>query len=250
VGTGFSFEVVDATAYDDLRPGYAREAVGWVVERGRLNTSSLVLDVAAGTGQLSRILVPLGLRCVAVEPAQNMRSILKQRVAGLSVVAATAEALPFPDAAVDALVVGNAFHHFDAEQAFEEARRVLRHGGVLALFWARAAPDAFDDPIIRRINEVRNKRTNRSPIAEAYRSWFALPPPTPGFTPFERRRFSVSHVIPSQRYVDLYATSSDIAALPDRERVDLLAEMRSLADELPETLDLLAQSEVDVCLRV
>jgi SAM-dependent methyltransferase len=250
VGTGFSFEVVDATAYDDLRPGYARKAVAWVAERGGLNNSSLVLDVAAGTGQLARIIVPLGFRCVAVEPAQNMRSVLKQRIAGLPVVAATAEALPFPDAAADALVVGNAFHHFDAEQAFEEARRVLRHGGVLALFWARAAPDAFDDPIIRRINELRNKRTNSSAIAEAYRSWFGLPPPTPGFTPFERRRFSLSHVIPSRRYVDLYATSSDIAALPERERVSLLAEMKSLADELPETIDLLAQSEVDVCLRI
>jgi SAM-dependent methyltransferase len=250
VGTGFSFEAVDAAAYDDLRPGYAREAVAWVVECGGLHTSSLVLDVAAGTGQLSRSLVPLGFRCVAVEPAQNMRSLLKQRVAGLPVVGATAEALPFPDAAVDALLVGNAFHHFDAEQAFEEARRVLRHGGVLALFWARTGLDASEDPIIRGINEVVNKRTNRSRIAEAYHSWFGLPPPATGFTPFERRRFSVSHVIPSRRYVDLFATSSHIAALPDRERLDLLAEMRSIADELPETLDLLAQSDVDVCLRV
>ncbi len=250
MGTGFSFEVVDATAYDDLRPGHAHEAVAWVVDRGGLNTSSLVLDVAAGTGQLSRILVPLGLNCVAVEPAKNMRSVLKQRVAGLPVVAATAEALPFADAGVDALVVGNAFHHFDADHAFEEARRVLRHGGVLALFWARAALDGSGDPIIRRINEVVNKRTDRSPIAEAYRSWFVLPPPTPGFTAFERRRFSVSHVVPSRRYVDLFATSSDIAALPDGDRADLLAEMRSLADELPEILDLRTQSEVDVCLRV
>ncbi len=133
---------------------------------------------------------------------------------------------------------------------FEEARRALRHGGVLALFWARSALDASDDPMIRRINEVVTERTDRSPIAEAYRSWFGIPPPTPGFTPFERRRFSVSHVVPSRRYVDLYATSSDIAALPDGDRADLLAEMRSLAADLPETLDLLTQSEVDVSLRV
>jgi predicted RNA methylase len=73
---GFSFESVDATDYDELRPTYAPAAVGWVAERGRLQRGSLVVDLAAGTGQLSRRFASLGVRVVAVEPAANMRAII------------------------------------------------------------------------------------------------------------------------------------------------------------------------------
>ena len=73
---GFSFENVEATHYDELRPTYAPEAVRWVADRARLEPGSLVVDLAAGTGQLSRRFVRLGVRVVAVEPATNMRAVL------------------------------------------------------------------------------------------------------------------------------------------------------------------------------
>ena len=64
---GFSFEQVNATDYDELRPTYAPEAVRWVAERARLEPGSLVVDVAAGTGQLSRRFASLGVRVVAMD---------------------------------------------------------------------------------------------------------------------------------------------------------------------------------------
>lgn len=248
--TGFSFERVDAVDYDELRPGYAPEALRWVMEGGGIDRSSLVIDVAAGTGQLSRLIVTLGCHCVAVEPAQNMRAVLRDRVPGADIVAASAEHLPFADGTVDAAVVGNAFHHFDGDRAFDELRRILRPGGVLALFWARTAADAFDHPVVRRINDMASERSGHSPIADAYRSWYDVHPPVRGFTPFERRRFSIRHVISSRRYADLYATSSDIVALPEHRREALLDEIAHLAESLPETLDLPMESEVDLCRRV
>jgi predicted RNA methylase len=72
----FSFESVNATDYDELRPTYAPEAVRWVAERALLEPGSLVVDLAAGTGQLSRRFAHLGVRVVAVEPAANMRAVL------------------------------------------------------------------------------------------------------------------------------------------------------------------------------
>ena len=248
IATGFSFERVDAADYDDLRPGYAPAAVACALQRGGLTGTSLVADVAAGTGQLSRILVER-VRCVAVEPATNMRELLQRRVPGVDVVAARAESLPFRDGALDGVFVGNAFHHFDAGRAFTELRRVLRRGGVLALFWARAAANAFDDPVVKRINDETARRRERSPIGNAYRSWYAVPGTVDGFTPFERRRFPTSHVIPSNRYVDLYRTSSDIVAMPEHEREELLDIVSRLAKDLPETLHLPAETEVDVCVR-
>ena len=65
---GFSFEQVNATDYDELRPTYAPESVRWVAERARLGPGAVVVDLAAGTGQLSRRLASLGLRVIAVEP--------------------------------------------------------------------------------------------------------------------------------------------------------------------------------------
>jgi SAM-dependent methyltransferase len=132
----FSFEVVNAVDYDELRPSYAPEAVEWVAERGSLRGGSIVVDLAAGTGQLSRRFADSGVDLVAVEPAANMRAVLEERLPAIRVVDGTAEGLPLPGGSADAVVVGNAFHHFERQTAFAEIHRVLRPGGVLALFWA------------------------------------------------------------------------------------------------------------------
>ncbi|MDQ4107362.1 MAG: class I SAM-dependent methyltransferase, partial [Actinomycetota bacterium] len=77
----------------------------------------------------SRRLADLGMDLVAVEPAPNMRTVLEERLPVVRVVDGTAEAIPPEDGSVDAVTVGNAFHHFERRTAFEEIRRVLRPGG-------------------------------------------------------------------------------------------------------------------------
>ena len=93
------------------------------------------------TGQLSRRIVALGVHVVAVEPADNMRAVLATNLPDVRSVPGTAERIPLADGGADAVVVGNAFHHFDAESAFAQIRRVLKPGGALALFWARTDED-------------------------------------------------------------------------------------------------------------
>ena len=251
-GRGFRFEAVDALDYEELRPGYAAEAVAWVVQRGALGSGSLVVDLAAGTGQLSRHLVGSGVELVAIEPASNMRGVLARRLPAVRVVDAVAEALPFADGAVAGVVVGNAFHHFDRAAAFTELRRVLRPRGVLALFWAwPLEEEQMAIPQIREIIElVETTRGAASSIAAAYRSWADPPADEPGFGPFERREFPLTHVVPSARLADLYATSSDLASLPEDVRVELFARIRTIATSLPETLRLPSRTVVDVCARL
>src|SRR3954464_7845825 len=114
-----------AAEYDAARPSYPAEAVQWAVgDAGR------VLDLGAGTGKLTRVVLDLGLEAVAVEPDDAMRALIPAES-----YAGTAEEIPLPDGSVDAIVVGQAFHWFDAARALPEMVRVLRPGGRIGLFW-------------------------------------------------------------------------------------------------------------------
>ncbi len=247
---GFSFEHVNATDYDELRPTYAPESVRWVAERARLEPGALVVDLAAGTGQLSRRFASLGVRVIAVEPADNMRAVLATNLPEVHAVPGTAEVIPVGDGEADVVVVGNAFHHFDAEGAFAEIRRVLRPEGALALFWART--DRHADGLrmgLREIDELVERERGSSPIVEAYRAWYEPPEHVDGFTTLERRSFPTTRTVPSARLADLFATSSDIASLPEPQRSRLLARIGELAAELPETLELPERSDVHLWFR-
>jgi SAM-dependent methyltransferase len=247
----FSFEIVNAVDYDELRPDYAPDAVAWVAERGRLGPGSIVVDLAAGTGQLSRRFRPLGVDLVAVEPAANMRAVLEERLPAVRVLEGTAESIPLDAGSVDAVVVGNAFHHFDRERAFAGIARVLRSGGVLALLWVWPLEEESVGSLsgLREVDEVVESTRESCEIATAYRTWTEPPEAAEGFGPFERREFLMTHVIPSERLADLYATSSDVASLPAAARADLLDRIRHLSRGLPEILWLPARSVVDLCLR-
>lgn len=247
---GFDFEAVDALDYDELRPTYAPEAVRWVAERAGLEPGSNVVDLAAGTGRLARSFAALGHTVVAVEPAANMRAVLRSSAPEIAALAGTAEAIPLEDGVADAVVVGNAFHHFDASLAFGQIRRVLRPDGALALFWARSGgeqPGVLS--ITRDIDRVVERVRGSSEIVDAYWAWFDPPEEVDGFTAFERRSFPVAHVMPSSRIADLYATSSDIASLPSTVRENLLARIGDLTTGLPETIEIPERSDVQLCFR-
>jgi SAM-dependent methyltransferase len=246
----FSFEVVDALHYDELRPEYAPEAVAWVAERSGLEPGSSVVDLAAGTGRLSGRFLDLGIDVVAVEPAANMRAVLQARFPAVHSIVATAELMPFDDGAIDAVVVGNAFHHFERDAAMSEIRRVLRPGGALALFWAWPAnEEQLQIPGMRAIHEAIDGTHAEAAIMAAHRSWAEPPATVDGFDPFERREFSATHVLPAARLADLYATFSDVVSLPAPRRAWLLDRIEHLSGELPETLQLPVRTVVDLCVR-
>lgn len=246
----FSFEAVNALDYDELRPDYAADAVAWVAQQGDLGPGSLVVDLAAGTGQLSRRFTVLGVDLVAVEPAANMRAVLKDRLPTAPVIDGTAESIPLGDGSVDAVVVGNAFHHFDRDRAFVEIRRVLRPGGVLALFWAWPLEEQnLRYPGLREVDRVLEATRASSAIATAYRAWSEPLHAVEGFGRLERREFPVNHVIPSSRLPELYATSSDVASLPEAARADLLHRIRQLSRGLPRILRVPGRTVVDLCHR-
>ena len=128
--SGFS---TGSALYERARPGYSDESVDHLVDRLGIVPGSRVLDIAAGTGKLTRELVARGASVVASEPSASMREVFATAVPGTAQVGATAEALPIADRSFDAVTVAQAFHWFDAPVALAEIARVLRPGGGLGL---------------------------------------------------------------------------------------------------------------------
>ena len=124
-----------ADAYERGRPSYPTEAINRIVTDLGLTAASRVLDLAAGTGKLSRLLHPRVGHTVAVEPAQAMRARIAADLPDVTVLDGTAEAIPLRDHEVDAVVIGQAFHWFRTAMATAEIARVLTAGGGIALLW-------------------------------------------------------------------------------------------------------------------
>ena len=129
-----SFESV-AAEYERHRPEYPEEALRWAAEHLGLAPGARVLDVGAGTGKLARGLVALGFEVVAVEPGAPMLAQLRVAVPGAEAIEGPAEAIPLPDASVEAAFAGQAFHWFDRPRALPELHRVIKPSGGLVLLW-------------------------------------------------------------------------------------------------------------------
>lgn len=121
-----------ATAYAAHRPDYALAAVCWAIEPA---PGLRVLDLGAGTGKLTAVLGAVGADVTAVEPDRAMRTELRHALPDVRSLPGRAEAIPLPDASVDAVLAGNALHWFDLAVAGPEIARVLAPGGVLAGLW-------------------------------------------------------------------------------------------------------------------
>jgi SAM-dependent methyltransferase len=129
-GRGLLFGTV-AEQYDLLRPAPPREVEALF---GDLHGSA-VLEVGAGTGKWTRLLIELGADVTVVEPDDDMRAVLVRRSPDVRTVKGVAEDLPFEDASFDAVLVSSAWHWFQQPAATQEMARVLRDGGPLFVFW-------------------------------------------------------------------------------------------------------------------
>ena len=126
----------EARTYESGRPGYPIQAVDWMLQPVVGGERSIrVADVGAGTGKLTRAAVELGAEVVAVDTDPKMLAVLREHVHGVPTFVGSAERLPLPDASVDAVLLGQAWHWVDAAAGSAEAGRVLRAGGVLGLVW-------------------------------------------------------------------------------------------------------------------
>jgi SAM-dependent methyltransferase len=214
-----------ADVYERGRPGYPDAAVARIVGRLGLRPGVTVLDLAAGTGKLTRLLVPSRATVVAVEPIAEMRAELEQRVPGVSVLAGTAEQIPLADGSVDAVTVASAFHWFDAERALREIRRVLVPGGGLALVWnARDERSALQQALSELMAPLRGDAPER-----ADRDWRSLLAESGLYDRTERLLFAHEQLVDEDGLVARVLSVSFVGALPEAGRREVEEEVRALA---------------------
>jgi SAM-dependent methyltransferase len=210
-----------AEAYARGRPGYSAEAFAWLARMLALGPGRTVVDLGAGTGKLSRLLAETGARVVAVEPVEEMRTLLT----GVEVLAGTAESIPLPDASADAVTAAQAFHWFRPDDALAEIHRVLRPRPVsaLALVWNRLDQR---DPSAAALQSVVDRYRGHAPVGGGWREAFER---TTLFTSLEVEMFGNVQEFEAGALADLLASETSIAILPDERRREALSEVRALA---------------------
>ncbi len=222
-----------ADVYERARPGYTSETVAHLVAGTGVGPGATVLDLAAGTGKLTRALVPTGAALVAAEPSASMRAAFRTAVPAVPVLAATAEQLPFADGSFDAAVVAQAFHWFDVPEALAELARVLRPGGGLGLVWNERDGS---DPVVARLDRV--SRWERDAPYQVGTDFGAVVDASGLFGPVTRARFRFTQSLTREAFVEQVASRSTVAVLPDDARRELLAGVAELAASLPEPIRL------------
>jgi SAM-dependent methyltransferase len=232
--TGFA---ISAEAYESGRPGYPPGAL----EPLALSDDLVVLDLAAGSGKLTRLLSASGAEVIAVEPVAEMRALLPPGVRALD---GTAERIPVRDAAVDLVTVAQAFHWFHGDAALAEIHRVLRAGARLALLWNRRVEDA---PINRAIDELVDPYRQDTPTHRG-EAWRAPLDRTTLFGPLEQHVFSNEQVLDEDGLAARICSISFIACLPELERVRVLVRARELTADGPVTVPY--RTEVQLCERL
>jgi SAM-dependent methyltransferase len=224
----------EAEEYERVRPSYPADAVAWLVDNLGLVLGRTVLDLAAGTGKLTRLLVPYGAAVLAVEPVDGMRRRFVTAVPGVPMIAGVAEALPIAGASLDAVTVAQAFHWFDADRAFGEFARVLRMRGRVGLIWN--ARDRSSD-WVNEVWSIMDRVEKRAPWRDHEQRDDAAPRPRAGFGPLHAETFRHEQSITPEGVVGRVASVSHVAVLPPTERQRVLDEVRDVLAHHPDARD-------------
>jgi ubiquinone/menaquinone biosynthesis C-methylase UbiE len=229
-----------ASDYDVARPDYAPEAVERAAEVLELGREARVVDLAAGSGTLTRALSERFREVVAIEPDDEMREVLARCAGDFEVRVGTAERIPLPDSSVDAVFVGDAFHWFDGPVAVAEIDRILRPGRGVALLWNLWWNDGDDGtsdslepslrPEARALFDEVYERSGRAAARAGKADPAACFPESP-FGPLACERFDRTRRLSGAEVVDLYSTVSAVAWLPVAERGELKRRLLPLLDD-------------------
>lgn len=145
-----------AQDYAIYRSGYSNELYDFIAQFG-LRRGAGILDVGCGTGIASEPFAMNGFPVTGIDPSPAMLAAAARRLPNATFVKGEAEALPFPNERFDVVISAQTFHWVDRARALSEAYRVLRPGGIIAIWWkhlmATDAVKAIRDEVFRSLGQ-------------------------------------------------------------------------------------------------
>jgi SAM-dependent methyltransferase len=220
-----------AADYDRYRPGPPAQALDWLIPPG----AQAVLDLAAGTGAVTRALIGRAARIIAVEPDERMRAVLAASCPDAEVLAGRGEDIPLPDASVDAVVISAAWHWLDPERAVPEIARVLRVGGTLGVIWnSRDArvPWVAEINALARDSREADRPPDDAPGSRRRHRTVEFPPGAPMSEP-EELTVKYSLAMTSEELLGLLGTYSGVITLDPDQRAQFSQRVRAFLDRQP-----------------
>jgi len=217
--------------YQRGRPNYPDDAVSYLVRELGIADGRDVVELGAGTGKFTELIVHTGARITAIEPVPAMRAALERNCPTVQIVDGTAERIPVLDASADAVVAAQSFHWFDGERALPEIHRVLRPDGLLGMIWnVRDEASDWSERLTAIVDRLADDGAPR------YRTggWRTALERTDLFGPLHHRlAYHVHHVTP-EAFLDRVLSVSYVAAASDEEREQVRAEVEELLATDPE----------------
>jgi SAM-dependent methyltransferase len=244
-----------ASTYERFRPGPPAAAVDWLLP----THVARVVDLGAGTGALTRLLIGRADEVVAVEPDDRMRAVLTAEVPTARAVSGRGEAMPLPDRCADAVLASSSWHWMDPIPALHEVGRVVVPGGVLGAVWSGPDPEG---PFIAQAQALLAGGTpssagdegGRPPseltgliLGDALRpmSSLEIPPGVPFDQP-DHQMFTWDIALDADELIGLLGTLSWVITMAPEDRDRLFAEARRLLRDL---LGIEGEVTVDVAFR-
>jgi ubiquinone/menaquinone biosynthesis C-methylase UbiE len=215
--------------FDAVAEDYELGRAGWPSQVVDGVEGETVLDLAAGTGKLTRLLVQRFPHVIAVEPLAGMRAVLERVVPRAESLEGTAEAVPLPEASVDAAFVAEAFHWFDAPVAARELARVLRPGGMLRLVfnvWKGPLRPSLGPEARTLLEQIGPGGGAKVRAGEWKRGFDGLP-----FTRLEERHIHHEYLAGRERVIAHLVSTSSAGELSESERQALADALRAAIAE-------------------
>ena len=152
-----------ADNYDKYRLDYSIEILKPLYHYN-FNENSVIEDIGSGTGKLAKVFLENGNTVYAVEPNNDMRNMANKSLKGFNKfisINGSAENTTLQSGIVDFVVVGQAFHWFDAPKALTEFKRILTNNGVLLLTWySRKTDTPFWNEYENILNNIPDYKGN------------------------------------------------------------------------------------------
>jgi ubiquinone/menaquinone biosynthesis C-methylase UbiE len=147
------WDYTEHASHYDKRADYSYDAINELLKATGCKPNTMVAEVGAGTGKLTKELLKHGLIVRSVEPNDAMRNIGIQNTRGQSVnwSYGTGETTGLPDKTFQAAFFGSSFNVVNQNAALHEVKRMLVDGGWFGCMWNHRN---LDDPVQKKIESI------------------------------------------------------------------------------------------------